>query len=243
MNDYKKEFERFLQEQKKLSEGTRAFYLGDYRKLVAFAQRQRIEDLADMSAGDLNAFVRWLNGQEKSPATVNRSIAAVRCFFSALQSYGIVQKNPAEWMVGQKIARREPQQPVCEDAFEKMVKAICPDYPSCARDLAMIVLLRETGVRINDLLQMNVQDVETETNSFLCGEERKKLTPSSAEKIQNYLVLRERLQHHTSEPALFLNQYGKRMSRQGFWKQLKKYAAEAGVSQSITPGSLFMKIL
>ncbi|MGI6261202.1 MAG: site-specific integrase [Acutalibacteraceae bacterium] len=79
MNDYRREFERFLCEQKKLSEETRMAYLGDHSGLAAFACQKKIDDLAELTASELNAFARWLSSLEKLPATVNRAIAAARC--------------------------------------------------------------------------------------------------------------------------------------------------------------------
>lgn len=239
MNDYRKEFERFLREQKKLSKGTCASYLGDYSNLVAFARRQGINDLKLMTAGELNAFVRWLNAQEKSPATVNRSISSIRCFFSALQSYGIIQQSPAQWLICQKLPKREPSASISPEAFSSLLCAIRSDLPSGARDLVMICILKESGVRVNDLLQMDVTDVDLQSGRFVCGNVQRQLPVLLLEKLQAYLPLREKLQKDHNDPALFLNQYGRRMSRQGLWKQIKKYAAQANLHDSAMPSTLF----
>jgi len=236
--DYKKEFQRFLQEQKKLSPGTQAAYLGDVSYFVAFIKQQGMQDLAQAGSGELNAFVRWLGGQEKSPATVNRAIASVRCFFSALQSYGIVQQNPAQWLTGQRISRRSPLKELSESEFRSILQAAGSTTPVGARDCAILFLFRELGARTNDLLQADLADADPDRGCFVCAKSSRMLSADAAASLQNYLLLRPKLQKNPEESALFLNQYGHRMSRQGVWKKFKKYAEQAGLPEWAAPRML-----
>lgn len=233
MTDYSRQFERFLREQKKLSPGTFASYMGDFHQLDAFARREGISDLSRVMPGDLNAFIRYLSGQNKASSTVNRCIASIRCFYQALQYYGVIQENPAQWIHGQGAATGKAAR------LSREEKEILLRQPDCShvrglRDYAMLRLVVAQGIRITELMAFDCWDYRFGERRLVRARRSYELPADVASDLENYVRRRDELKKDSAEQALFLNQYGTRMSRQGFWKQVKGYAVSAGLPQDAT---------
>jgi integrase/recombinase XerD len=187
---------------------------------------------------NLTAYFVYLQKEGKSVATVARAIAAVRGFYEYLALSGVVKRDPA---AGIPVPKPEKRLPGILTVHEIEVFLDQPDLSSTkgCRDKAMLELMYATGLKVSELIALKLGDVDFNTGLIRCvsgGTER--IVPFgsvSSDALKKYIELS--VYHRSKNPdmLLFTNLYGKQMSRQGFWKIIKQYKAQAGIAKEITP--------
>ncbi len=205
---------------------------------------RRLPGWAVLSNEDVKAFEIHLRERGYAPSTVARKTAATRTFCSYLVEQQIVRSDPSSEMTTPKVAKSIPRALTRDEIDLLLAQPEITDGDEMTRDLAMLRLLYATGIRVSELVSLDVEDVRlNDIPGVMAGRKgRKRLVPigmAVVEAIQTYLGDRDPADSAdgSTVPALFLNHRGKRLTRQGFWLILKTYAEHAGF-EDITPHTL-----
>lgn len=241
MNTYIQQFKSNLENQKKMAANSTSAYIRDVVEFEGFIENKNVNDLLSASQADITDYLLMLKNEGKSAATVNRKMASLRAFFKFLKDDGTIDNNPAVGIKVPKISRKEIEYLTIEEV-EELLKQ--PDESiKGIRDLAILEILYATGLRVSELIETNVEDINLRMGFVTCTGEYGKARiiplgrPAKAA-LENYIfenrskILKK---EDPSEKALFLNYYGKRITRQAMWKILKSYAKKAGIEKKITP--------
>lgn len=234
-------YERYLVEEKKASPNTSSSYLRDVRQYLQWLEGRGIPAEA-ASRGELEAYTGALFSQGKSAATVTRCLASLKSFYRYLLREGVVAENPANRLDHVRVERKLPQILTSQEAALFLAQ---PDVgePKGCRDKAMLELLYATGIRVSEIIGLNVTDVNLERGTVRCtgrnGARVIPLYPAAVKALRRYLEeVRPLVIERPDETALFVNMSGERMSRQGFWKIIKQYQEKAGIQKDVTPHTL-----
>ncbi len=242
MNSRLKGFESYLKNQKRSSQNTIDSYMRDVGKFVASEPFNRINDPGEVSEEQLEEYFASLSEAGKSAATVTRSIASVKCFFSYLVEQGDIERNPVKSVPSPKVTRKLPQILSSEDVDRLLSQPRTDDAKGC-RDKAMLELIYATGIKVSELIMLNVNDINISVGFLkINGTDHSRIIPVypvAVAAIKNYLLnARPSLVSNPVEKSLFVNVGGSRMTRQGFWKIIKHYQELAGIDKDITPQTL-----
>ena len=183
-----------------------------------------------------------LTKRGKSPATVTRSVASIKSFYSCMVNKGLVDQNPAKGVSAAKVERKLPQVLTGKEVELFLEQPECTDLKGY-RDRAMLELLYATGIRVSELIELNVSDLNLPGGVLRCFSKGRAriipLYPTAVRALGEYVNnVRPQLVDAVGETALFVNMNGERMSRQGFWKLIKYYQEKAGIQKDITPHTL-----
>lgn len=240
-------FERYmhhLRAERRLSPNSLASYERDLLGFLSYAEAAGLSDWREVNRSHLSRYVFALKEQGRKAATISRHIVSLRSLFHYLTLNGLLTQDPSIHMESPKPDRKPPA--VLSIAMTNaLLDTPCRDTCSGKRDKAMLELLYATGIRVSELVALNLEHIDTSMRYIQCagrgGKER--IVPfgsHAAEAVTDYLRHgRDGLRtERDPDGALFLNHLGTRMTRQGFWKMLKKYVKEAGIGEPITPHSL-----
>lgn len=235
-------FTAYLIEVKKASDSTVTSYERDLKKLDLFLEEHGIEQIRQITATNLNSYILYLEKQGLSAATVSRSIASIRAFFHYAVKKKEIEEDPSELLKAPHVEKRAPEIMTMEEVT-RLLEQPGKENPKEIRDKAMLELLYATGIRVSELIGLKVNDINLKLGYLTCSSGgRERVIPfgtTAKQAVENYMVKsREQLLGEGKSDFLFLNCSGKSMSRQGFWKVLKGYAASAGIQQDITPHTL-----
>lgn len=236
------EYIEYLKNVKKSSDNTLQAYVRDLKKFLDYAEANKLKDFSDVTVDDVSDFKTHLNTIGLSPASVSRSLSALRSLFQYLISQGIVEHNPAREIPNDKFEKKGPQVLTAKEIETLLAQPDTSDIKG-KRDKAMLELLYATGIKVSELISLNVDDVNLQLSFLRCGAGEKErfvsLYPLALRALTVYLdSARKLLVLHPDEKALFVNVQGERMTRQGFWKILKSYAESAKIQKDITPHTL-----
>ena len=236
------EYIEYLKNVKKSSDNTLQAYVRDLKKFLDYAEANKLKDFSDVTVDDVSDFKTHLNTIGLSPASVSRSLSALRSLFQYLISQSIVEHNPAREIPNDKFEKKGPQVLTAKEIETLLAQPNTSDIKG-KRDKAMLELVYATGIKVSELISLNVEDVNLQLSFVRCGEGEKErfvsLYPLALRALTVYLdSARKLLVLHPDEKALFVNVQGERMTRQGFWKILKSYAESAKIQKDITPHTL-----
>ena len=238
MRDYLKGFEDYLSNEKQRSENTRLSYVRDMNQFRRYLNRP----LDEVSSDDVAKYLDSLTTSGKSQATVTRNIASIKCFYQYLSGIGAKTDNPAVSIKPAKVERKLPQVLTNKEVDILLGQPKCTDLKGY-RDRAMLELLYATGIRVSELVNLNVSDINLSASFIRCKNGDKErivpLYPAAVRSLSNYMLLaRVKMISSEREEALFVNLNGERMSRQGFWKIIKHYQQASKIHKQITPHTL-----
>ena len=233
-------FRTYLTTEKKSSANTVSSYVRDLTQFERYLEQEG-GSLADVTTETIENYDSWLTGKGKSAATVTRSLASLKCFYGWMASSGRREDNPAAAAKSMKVERKLPQILTSQEVELLLAQPQCVD-PKGYRDHAMLELLYATGIRVSELISLNVEHVNLAAGFIRCVSKTKEriipLYPGAVRAISDYVRnVRPQLAVE-GEKALFVNMSGERMSRQGFWKIIKGYQEKAGIKTDITPHTL-----
>ena len=242
MSDFISQYESYLLNIKKSSANTLSSYLRDLRQFEVYIREYVDCPLTEVSSDQLTVYFAWMTNQGKSSATVSRSLASVKGFYAYLVSQGVMEYNPAKGIHLAKAEKKLPQILTGREVELLLEQPQCTDAKGF-RDKAMLELLYATGIRVSELISLNVDDVNIPAGFIRCSSGTKERTiplyPGAVRALNNYLTqIRPNLIADPMEQALFVNLSGERMSRQGFWKIIKHYQQTANIQKDITPHTL-----
>lgn len=241
MSDLLSIYEDYLKIEKRASENTVSSYLRDVRQFARNMEERDIP-LTDVLAQDVEEYAHSLTRKGKSPATVTRSVASIKSFYNCLNSKGRINHNPAKGISLVKVERKLPQILTGKEVELFLEQPECTDLKGY-RDRAMLELLYATGIRVSELIALDVDDLNLPGGVLKCYSKGKEriipLYPAAIRALNEYVRnVRPQLVNSEDETALFVNMSGDRMSRQGFWKLIKYYQEKAGIKKDITPHTL-----
>ncbi|MCJ7605035.1 MAG: site-specific tyrosine recombinase XerD [Dehalococcoidales bacterium] len=239
-------FLHYLAVEKGYSEHTISAYRNDLTGLADFSQKNGlVSSWADFTRQTMLSYLLDLKDRGYVATTVARKVAASRSFFRFLVSEGIAQTNPTANMSSPAVGKSLPK-PIPINQVRLLLEQPAKLSTSEAkRDRAMLELLYASGMRISELVSLNLGDINLDGDYFVrcLGKGRKErilpLYEQIAKTIKVYIdEERPKLSRGRKEDALFLNARGERLTRQGFWQKLKEYAKVAGLSSQISPHTL-----
>ena len=239
--EYLKEYETYLTIEKKASSNTLSSYLRDIGQYLHWTEGEGFSpDQAEQE--DVEHYVKYLSGKGKSVATVTRGLASLKSFYTFLMGAGAVNMNPARGIAPAKVERKLPQILTNKEVDLFLEQPEPTDAKGC-RDKAMLELLYATGIRVSELIGLNMEHLNLSAGFIRCvGRTRERiipLYPAAVRALSEYVNhVRPQMLEHPNENALFVNMSGERMSRQGFWKIIKHYQEKAGIKKEITPHTL-----
>jgi integrase/recombinase XerD len=236
-----------LSVEKGFSNNTLEAYKNDLSQFAAFVREKAAkEDKSQASWESVDRalildYLVTLRERSYAPATMARKIAAIKSFFNFLVAEGTLKKNPTEGVSGPKVGKALPKAISIEDV-EKLLEQ--PDKlatPEAKRDKAMLELLYATGMRVSEMVSLNVRDVNLRNGFVRCFGKgsKERLIPIHSKAIKAVKTYvddaRPQILSTQDETALFLNRRGQRLTRQGFWLILKGHAERAKIEAEITP--------
>ena len=242
MTDYIAAYREYLAEEKQASANTLSSYIRDLTQFQSWLITNDAADLRKVKKDTINEYLLHMNHSGKSPATVTRSTASIKSFYNYMVQIGAVKTNPAKAVVAMKVERKYPEILTNREVELFLEQPKCVDEKGF-RDHAMLELLYATGIRVSELIGLNVNDVNLSAGFIRCQSKGKErivpLYPAAVKALEDYVKdIRPRIVADEEEQALFVNMNGERMSRQGFWKIIKYYQEKAEIDKDITPHTL-----
>ena len=235
-------YEEYLIHIKHASQNTVASYMRDVHQYAAYLNTVVSMDLLDAGRETISAYTHWLAEKGKSPATISRSLASLKSFYNYIISTGELDTNPVHNIQVEKTEKKLPQILTGKEVELLLDQPKCTDMKGY-RDKAMLELLYATGIRVTELISLDVSDVNLSGGFIKCTSNEKMriipLYPAAVKALSDYISdIRPQLIADPKEQSLFVNLSGERMSRQGFWKIIKYYQEKAQIDKDITPHTL-----
>ncbi len=242
MLDLIQAYENYLSKVKQASANTIASYMRDIRQFSQWLRNHEGKDVLDATQLNISDFLAYLENEGRTGATISRSLASLKNFYAYVVSSGFLEKTPVTEI---RIDRGEKKLPQILSGREIELLLAQPAGVDAKgiRDKAMLELMYATGIRVSELIDLNVDDVHLEQGIIKCSSAKKTriipLYPAALKALSAYLKdVRNSMLASPDENALFVNVSGVRMSRQGFWKILKHYQETAHIEKEITPHTL-----
>lgn len=237
---YIKGFMEYLQKERRMSKNTLEAYKRDVREFISFEGSRGMADILETSSTEIVAFLHNLKISGKSAATVNRKLASIRAFFNYLINSGLMQSNPTADIKSPKIERKELEYLTLEEVDRLL--SVPDDSVRGIRDRAILEVLYATGIRVSELIEADLEDINMRMGFITCAGEQSKarIVPlgrpaRAALEVYIYEARKMLVRDNTEEKALFVNYFGGRITRQGLWKVLKEYGEKAGIEKRLTP--------
>ena len=244
------QFLEFLTVEKGASQNTVAAYRNDIQQFTAFCGAGRPSTKrvtwAQVDRTRIQDYLRTLQAKDYADATVARKVAAIKSFFGFMHAEGALSADPTESLSSPRVGKSLPKPISPEEVDELLEQPLRRSTPEAKRDKAMLELLYATGMRVTELVSLNITDIIlNDGNAYVrcLGKGAKERTvpihDHAAQSLLTYLRdSRRKLVRTSQEKALFVNRRGERLTRQGFWLILKGYAQSAHIPSTVTPHTL-----
>ncbi|MDA1095915.1 MAG: site-specific tyrosine recombinase XerD [Chloroflexi bacterium] len=249
MEDSIRNFLVYLTTVKGFSNNTTEAYRNDLTQLTSYVMTRlggtedRVE-WAKVNRDLLLDYILHLKERQYAPTTVARKVAALKSFFSYMAGEEMLPLDPTEGLSSPKVGRSLPNPLTVEQVAALLEGPRRATTPEARRSAAMLELLYATGMRVTELVSLNIGDVNLEDHYVRCRGKgfKERIIPVYPEAIRALRTYMEEarlaLRRRRDEQALFLNRRGDRLTRQGFWLILKTYARQANIGAPITPHTL-----
>lgn len=239
MRDEIEEYVIYLVNVKKSTKNTVESYRRDLSFMADFFQSSKIFDIDKITYTSINSYILYLEKNGKSASTIKRNISSMKTFFHFMLRRGYISDDPTELIEPPRIEKKAAGINSL-NSIEKLSKQPKGDTPMALRDRAMIELLCDTGMRVSEITDVCVTDVNLPMSYVICrNNKNEKIIPlkrASKNAVEKYLERgRSELAKDGGSRYLFINCRGGRLSRQGFWKIVKDYAKKAGITEEISP--------
>lgn len=244
MNEWIAEFVNYLAVERGLAVNTLESYGRDLRQFAQYLDSQPRGAAFDKATRSvILGYLLAMQRQGKATATIARRLAALKAFYQYLLRENQITDDPTADLESPKLQRRLPKVLTVREV-EEILRQPDTSVSAGKRDKAMLELLYATGIRVSELVSLNLGDVNLDQGYLRCiGKgDKERLVPIGSMAIsclKDYIQSgRPKLLRDPRERCLFANHHGHRLTRQGFWKIVKKYAMEANISKEITPHTL-----
>lgn len=236
------EFVEYLHNKKKTANNTEISYHRDLKKMEEFLAERGIHEVKAVREYDLAAYLDHMEREHFATSTISRSVASIRAFFQHLMNERKIDSDPSDGLKPPRVEKKPPEILSIQEVDSLLGQ---PDVstPKGLRDKAMLELLYATGMRVSELIHMELDDVNLSLGYVSCREKQKErvipIGNVSRDALKQYIEqARPYFVEEDTQKILFTNCSGNAMSRQGFWKVLKGYAEAAGIRGDITPHTL-----
>ena len=231
-------FLEFLKEDKKLSENTLQSYRRDILQYVEYIEKEKLNYL-EMEQDDITNYLKYLQSMHKKASTVSRSLASIRSFYQFLAKNKKIEADPTEGVQSPKIEKKAPSILSAKEIELLLEQPKNVDLKG-TRDKAMLEFAYATGMRVTEIISLDIKDVNIEDGYVTCksGEKERTIPLGSMalKALKEYVeTARPVLIKNDNVKSLFVNINGKRLTRQGFWKIVKYYKEQAHITTEITP--------
>lgn len=242
MLDFIQAYENYLTKVKHASKNTVFSYMRDIRQFNSWLSNVENVELLEATQLNMNAYMMHLESEGRSSATRSRCLASLKNFYLYLVSSGFIEKNPVTDIHIERGEKKLPQILNGREIELLLSQPVCVDAKGY-RDKAMLEVMYATGIRVSELIELDLDDVNLDAGVIKCSSGKKSrmipLYPAALRALSIYVRdIRSSMLAEPDERALFVNVNGTRMSRQGFWKILKHYQSTAHIEKEITPHTL-----
>lgn len=242
MLDLIQAYENYLSKVKQASVNTISSYMRDIRQFSQWLRDNENLDVIDATQLNISDFLARLEAEGRTCATISRSLASLKNFYAYVVSSGFLEKTPITEIRIDRGEKKLPQILTGREIELLLAQPVCVDAKGF-RDKAMLEVMYATGIRVSELIDLDIGDVNLEQGIIKCNSIKKSrvipLYPAALKALGTYLRdVRSSMLATPTEQALFVNINGVRMSRQGFWKILKHYQQTAHIDKEITPHTL-----
>lgn len=242
MKNYAVDFESFLTNEKKSSKSTIESYMRDINKFTAYCDFNKIKSMQTVSTDIIKKYEQYMCFSGQSEATVSRALASLRCYFNYLVREKIIVDSPMNLVEKRHTTKKLPEILTNKEVLLLLNQPDINNFKGC-RDKAMLELLYATGIKVTELIELKVTDINLQIGILHMhtakGERIIPIYPEAVKDIKNYIFnARTVVVNGADEDRLFTNMNGQPMTRQGFWKIIKQYAASAKIKKDITPHTL-----
>ena len=233
-------FLQYLTQAKGYSQNTVAAYRNDLTQMAAFITTEQAKGILKSYNELLKSYLLKLREKRYSAATTARKVASAKSFFKFMVNSGRLREDPTQNLPSPPVSRHSfsflsPSQ------YQKLLAEPAKlSTPEAKRDVVMLELLYATGLRISELVSLNIKDIDLKQNCVHINSRKQVPFDHRLSLILGNFLRNDRLDllYDEREEALFLNQRGKRLTRQGFWQIIKGYASKAGLGGKVTPQTL-----
>jgi len=244
MQDKIADFLRHLKTAKGYSDNTIAAYRNDLTQFMSHRRSHGTTRWEGLSKKDIVAFELHLKERNYADSTVARKVASIRSFCHYLASIGLLPQDPATDLDSPQIERRTPKTLTPEEVRALLELPASLPTAKGLRDRALLELLYATGMRVSELIALNLEHIDLTEGTIQCGcdtpsKRRIRIPRETVETLRNYVEqARPRMADPSCQEALFVNQRGNRLSRQGLWLIVKAYVKRLGLGDDVTPHTL-----
>lgn len=241
MTNIVERYEQYLIQVKHASDNTVSSYMRDVHQYASYLSDRDV-DVLDADQRTIADYMQWLHDKGKSPATVSRCLASLKSLYTFAMGEDEIDQNPVWNIKVEKAEKKLPQILSGKEVELLLEQPKASDMKGC-RDKAMLEVLYATGIRVSELINLNISDVSIAGSFIRCEGGGKPriipLYPAALHALQDYISdVRDKMIAIPTETSLFVNISGERMSRQGFWKLVKYYQEKAHIEKDITPHTL-----
>lgn len=242
MNTYIAKYTDFMKNTCHKSTNTVESYTRDVTQYITYLINLGVTDLAGTTKTTVLSYMLDLKKRGRAASTLSRTLASIRSFYVFLINDGLVTKNPTDALATPKIEKKPPKV-LSNDDVDKLLSQPKLTDNKGIRDKAMLELLYATGIRVSELINLNIDDINLNMGYVRCANSKGERVIPVGYKAITALTLyiesaRNEMIGNMEEKALFVNCSGGRISRQGFWKLIKFYQNMSGIEEEITPHSL-----
>jgi len=235
-------FVDFLENEKGLSDNTLQSYRRDILQYISYLNKMNITNIAGVNKTTVITYLLYLQKEGRATSTISRNLASIRSFYQYLNKINLVEQDPTQNLESPKVEKKLPQILSTKEVELLLEQPKCVDLKGY-RDKAMLELLYATGIRVSELINLNIDDINMEMGFVKCSKGNKERVIPLGSIAMNALNLyinkaRDMMIQDPDEPALFVNCNGRRLTRQGFWKIVKQYKNQAKINKDITPHTL-----
>jgi integrase/recombinase XerD len=235
-------FVNFLERDKRLSMNTLQSYRRDIEQYFNYLHEINLQNISNSNKTTVIAYLLYLQKKGRATSTISRNLASIRSFYQYIAKNKLIDHDPTAELESPKVEKKLPQILSPEEVELLLDQPQCVDLKGY-RDKAMLELLYATGIRVSELIQLDMQDLNIDLAYIKCNKgTRERMIPIGSMAIsalKEYLnKSRPLLIQNNDEKALFVNINGGRLTRQGFWKIIKQYKNQAQISKDITPHTL-----
>lgn len=236
-------FNSYLKAEKELSNNTIESYIRDLKQFNNYLKENGLSDIISVNKTLIITYLMYLQKSGKSLSTVSRNIASLRAFYQFLLNEGIISKDPTINLQSPKQEKKLPNI-LTPKEVEILLEQPNMNCSKGVRDKAMLELLYATGIRVSELIALDVDDVNLYMDYILSskGTPNERVIPigKMAVKTLSLYLDKHRMNFikDSGEKSLFVNYHGKRLTRQGFWKIVRGYTSQANINKNITPHTL-----
>ena len=228
----------FLENEKKVSSNTLQSYKRDLKQFEKYIEENN-EDYSKITEEGIKDYISYMQEIGKKPSTISRGLASIRSFYQYEAKNKNIENDPTEGIQSPKIEKRVPSILTSNEVALLLEQPKNIDLKGI-RDKAMLEFAYATGMRVTEIISLNVEDINLETGYVTCKNGKKERTVPvgnmSLKALKEYILnARKTMIKDEEEQALFVNVNGQRLTRQGFWKIIKYYKEQAHIEKEITP--------